>query len=138
LIFQVTLANTGNIDITDNSVSLTGGAGGPLNLLNCTSSTGAVTAVVPQQLLVGANVTCYLQYTTVQEDLEVGEVSLNATATSTVISPSVSDVFEVPAVQVVGVEATYTAVDITGAESSRYTAPGEVHSFNLGGMAGPF
>jgi hypothetical protein len=123
---MVTIVNTGNVDFFDLDVDLGGGGGGNFSLITCTSNgTGDVSSFLPATLLVATQVVCYLQYTVVQEDLEVGFALLNTTANSASLSgPSVSGPVNVSADQDVSVLAE-EFVMVTAANPNNYSAIGE-------------
>jgi hypothetical protein len=86
--YTLTITNTGNIDFTDIAVPVTGGNGGQISSPICKRNDEPAFVGITGILEVNTVLACTVSYTIIQEDLEVGNVTLSASGTSTIVDTS--------------------------------------------------
>ena len=119
------MSNTGNVDFTDIEVPVTGGNGGTQAVSNCkVNNEGAAADGITGALNVGTSLVCTLTYTPVQEDLEVGEITLSGIGSSgrgAAVTPATKTT---PASQDVTASIVTIDIAITGGKT-KYNAVGK-------------
>jgi hypothetical protein len=122
--YTLTITNTGNIDFTDISVPLTGGNGGTIGTPSCKVNGQGEEVSINGALEVGTFLECKVTYTTIQEDLEVGSVTLSARGTATAANTSSPSVVTTAADQRLSVVLAESGVSVSEGKAM-YNAVGK-------------